>query len=286
MKAKITRLLLAASAVLLIFTGCEKNKETSAVAVDLSKRVTIKCYIYADLDLTRDGLETVPAGTQVVISIPYSDFNNIPSANNKGNWSTTVQTDADGVISANVPVDANGVSVQIAPIDFEYDQIQNPLYHKDATIKKIFKASPLTENILPNVNKTLQITYADDVKDSYTEFAQIAGEVKAELDEKEDGMEFVPQGTKITFEIADQWYSTTTIGIDGKYSISVPADESIKVEGYFTYDKNVYDADNDRYVRKQYKYTIWKSLGSFAFQPEGFENKVDFDFGNGVESKK
>ena len=69
---RIGALMLASAFVL---AGCQDEIQTSELTLDLSKKATVQAYLYAELDLTHQGLEFVPNGTRVLISIPNSEFN-------------------------------------------------------------------------------------------------------------------------------------------------------------------------------------------------------------------
>lgn len=113
---RIGALMLASAFVL---AGCQDEIQTSELTLDLSKRRRYRHIFMPNWDLTHQGLEFVPNGTRVLISIPNSEFN--PSAS--GNWIDTAYVN-NGFIQATVPATNTGVTVQLIPGEFTYDQVQ------------------------------------------------------------------------------------------------------------------------------------------------------------------
>lgn len=109
-------LILAMLAVIVSFISCEKDITTTAVKVDTSKVANLKVYVEADLDTT-SGNESVPSGTQFIVSVRNSDLN--PAYTGTGMWSQTVSANGSGVIELEVPTIDAGVTVYIDAIAFE-----------------------------------------------------------------------------------------------------------------------------------------------------------------------
>jgi hypothetical protein len=245
-KIKTIGALLMASAIL--FTGCKDEIITSELTLDLSKKATVQAYIYAELNLTNQGLEYAPNGTRVLISIPNSAFN--PSAS--GNWIDTLYVN-NGFVQATVPVTSNGVTVQFIPAEFTYDQIQ-PYGSTSSVITKLYKyvGTNTIGSVKPGEIRTQQITYNSVTPlDNFVETVSKKFEAYADVDETNAGLEYVPQGTIVTI-FNDGWSSTATVSAAGRFDANVPKSETV----YFRFQalKLVY-TDFPNTTVKNYRYT-------------------------------
>jgi hypothetical protein len=253
MKKLSNVILVTCLAVAALLSGCDKEVETSALKVDESQKGTLECYVYADINLTTYGLEVVPAGTKVILSIPNDKL----IGRGTGNWTDTVVTDANGYFKKDVPATSSGVPVTITPIDFVYAQVQ-PLTSKDKSISKTFKnsVSP-TVTVKANGNAIKNVEY-DQIVDfaNFTEFVTIKGKVFADMDGSINGLESAPSDVKVIFytTTGSDWskeVSFTNTTIDGKsyttYTVDVPKGQEISCRYSFTKDRFVNGA-NTKYV--------------------------------------
>ena len=79
-----------------LMTSCDKEVESTALTVNLARTVTVKGYVYAELNNRNAGLEFAPSGTLIYCSVPYGDLN--PNATS-GKWADTVRVDDNGQFS-------------------------------------------------------------------------------------------------------------------------------------------------------------------------------------------
>lgn len=209
-------------AAAILFTSCEKI-ETSELTLDLTQTATVKVYLYAELNQTTNGLESVPNGTNVIVSIPNSAFNSTAS----GLWTSNVVV-ANGAIEVTVPATNSGVTVTFTPAEFVYAQVQS--FGSNAqTIQKLFKATAgySLGAVKPGENRSYEITYNSITTPSnYTETVSRKFELRADLDETTVGQELVPMGTSVTFYTTN-WSSTVSVQAAGKVEMSVPKSETI-----------------------------------------------------------
>jgi len=242
---RIGALMLASAFVL---AGCQDEIQTSELTLDLSKKATVQAYLYAELDLTHQGLEFVPNGTRVLISIPNSEFN--PSAS--GTWMDTAYVN-NGFIQATVPVTNAGVTVQFIPAEFTYDQIQ-PFGAVSGVIPKLYKFSGTSTlgAVKPGQVRTQQITYnSQEALSNHVETVHRKFEALAELDETNTELEYVPTNTIITI-YNNGWSTTVTVGGAGKFEADVPVGETVTFR--FVASKRYYTSYPDTET-KNYRYT-------------------------------
>lgn len=154
---KVNLLSLAILAVIVLFSSCKKDVETSDLILDNFKTADLTIYLSASLDLNKKEMSPAPEGTKVVISAPYSDFN--PGA--KGSLTDTLKVDAQGKVVAKVKTSSKGVTYTIQPIDFEYNQKQ-PEGQVKSTLRKILKTTKQNHKVLPNEVKILKFTYDNE----------------------------------------------------------------------------------------------------------------------------
>lgn len=211
--------------------SCDKEITTSPLTLDKSQKAIIKGYVYADLDQTKLGDEAVPAGTRVIISVPYSEL----GLTGSGSLIDTLEIDNEGSFTYSVPVKLNGSEVTAKVIDFTYDQVQ-PLdfSNQNATIKKIFVGASMTfSNLKPSDVQIQKITLATKTFIDPVDYYNVSGQFKCERDSSSDGLETVPAGTNFIFSTTG-WSTKVTLAADGKYTVAVPADKPITVEYDFT----------------------------------------------------
>lgn len=203
-------------ALAIIFTGCEKDIETSDLTLDLTKKATIRAYFYAELDQTALGLEFAPNGTKVMVSIPNSDFN--PTAT--GNYIDSAVV-TDGMIEVSVPATNNGVSVSLIPAEFVHEQKQ-AANQNSSVIKKIYKitAAQTVGSVKPGQVRYHQATYTTTSFDNFEELVSVKFELKANVDENVAN-EFVPSGTVVTLYTSG-WSTTATVSASGRLDANVP----------------------------------------------------------------
>jgi len=242
---RIGALMLASAFVL---AGCQDEIQTSELTLDLSKKATVQAYLYAELDLTHQGLEFVPNGTRVLISIPNSEFN--PSAS--GNWIDTAYVN-NGFIQATVPVTNTGVTVQLIPAEFTYDQVQ-PYGAVSGVIPKLYKFTGTSTlgAVKPGQVRTQQITYNSiEALSNHVETVSRRFEGYADTDETEVGLEYVPRGVVMTI-FNSGWSTTVTVDFSGRFDANVPVNETV----YFRFQapKQVYTTYPSTTV-KTYRYT-------------------------------
>lgn len=213
-------------ALALIFTGCEKEIETSKLTLDLTKEATVRAYLYAELNNTTDGFELVPNGTKVILSIPNSSFNSSAT----GNWIDTAIV-SNGFIEAKVPATNTGVTVTFIPAEFMYNQVQ-PAFSQTAQIQKIYTVTGAAKTLAVKTGevRSIQIKYEGiESMTNFTEKVNIKFELKADIDDTNDpDYEYVPSATVVTFYNAD-WSATATVGEKGVVSIDAPKSKNINI---------------------------------------------------------
>ncbi|MGC8802782.1 MAG: hypothetical protein ACP5PS_03285 [Bacteroidales bacterium] len=253
-----------------LMTSCDKEVESSALVVNLSRTVTVKGYVYAELNNRSAGLEFAPAGTLIYCSVPYGDLNPAAGA---GKWTDTVRVDENGQFSIAVPVDDNGVTLTIEAEAFEYNQIQ-PFGANSNTIRKFYTAAPVVRNISTTQVPVIEVFYAATTPASYVEKVKINVTVEAELNNSIAGNEPVAK-QKITLHNAD-WAQEYTTDENGKFTAVVPANQNIFYTISFVYAKTV--PDGGGYKEENYKYEVKSGYaGNFAT-----ETDVLLNLGGGV----
>ncbi|MEJ5263830.1 MAG: hypothetical protein WHT29_00785 [Bacteroidales bacterium] len=251
-------------------TSCDKEVDSTALVVNLSRTVTVKGYVYAELNNRRAGWEFAPAGTLVYCSIPYSDLNPAAGA---GKWSDTARVDENGQFSLQIPVDDNGVNLTIEAASFEYDQIQ-PFGSNSNTITKFYTAAPIVVGVSTTSVPVIQVFYATITPASYVEKTQIKVTVEAELNNSIAGNEKVVN-QKITLH-NNGWAQEYTTDEKGEFTATVPANQDIFFTISFEYAKTV--PDGIGYKQENYKYEVKGGyVGNFAT-----ESEVTLDLGGGV----
>ncbi|HPW66326.1 MAG TPA: hypothetical protein PLY32_05505 [Salinivirgaceae bacterium] len=238
----------------IVFSSCSKEVETSALTLDQTKNATLIVHFYAELDQTINGLEKVPDGTRAIIRIDNKEFN--PAAN--GFWSELVTING-GKIELTIPATDKGVRVEIFPIEFTYEQVQ-PHGSISEKINKTysFSGNAVENGVKPNEIRTHEINY--DIITGFDDFVETVDqkfELKAELDATNSDIEYVPNGSSVTFFNAN-WTETVTVGPAGRVNISLPANENISV---VFYGIKTYKVGDDTYT-KMHKYET--NIGAFG----------------------
>ncbi|HOG18889.1 MAG TPA: hypothetical protein PKW37_00405 [Salinivirgaceae bacterium] len=241
-------------ASIVIFSSCSKEVETSALTLDQTKNATLIVHFYAELDKTINGLEKAPDGTKAIIRIDNKEFN--PNAD--GFWSQLV-TIKDGKIEQIIPVTDQGITVEIFPVEFTYEQVQ-PYGSVSEKINKTYRFSGnAAENgVKPNEVRTHEINY--DLITAFDDFVETVAqkfELKAELDATNSDLEYIPNGSSVTF-FTDNWSKTVTVGSAGRVDISVPVGEAISA---IYYGDKTYKDSNGNTVVKKHKYEA--PIGTF-----------------------
>ena len=130
------KFLLVILLISIVFYSCDKEVQTSPLTIDMASKGTIKGYVFADLDLTKTGLEPAPAGTKVLLSVSYNEY----WYNSMGSYQDSAKLDNNGQFTVKIPANAEGITVNVTPVDFLYDQKQlnNPT---NPTLKRLYQCS-------------------------------------------------------------------------------------------------------------------------------------------------
>jgi hypothetical protein len=254
-----------------LMTSCDKEVESTALTVNLARTVTVKGYVYAELNNRNAGLEFAPSGTLIYCSVPYSDLNPFAPG---GKWADTVRVGDNGQFSINVPVDDNGVNLTIEAGSFTYNQVQ-PFGANSNSIEKFYTAAPVVVAVSTTHTPVVEVFYTATTPAFYVEKVKINVTVEAELNESLTGNEKVAN-QKITLH-NNGWAQEYTTDDNGEFTAVVPANENIFYTISFEYAKTVSDGGGG-YKQENYKYEV-KSVyvGNFAS-----ESDVTLDLGGGV----
>ncbi|MCX7985966.1 MAG: hypothetical protein N2662_03405 [Bacteroidales bacterium] len=252
------------------FTSCDKEVDSTALVVNLSRTITVKGYVYAELNNRSAGLEYAPAGTKIFFSIPYSDLN--PTAVT-GKWSDTTTVDDNGQFTIQIPVDDNGVNLTIEAQPFEYNQIQ-PFGSNSNSIKKFYSAAPVVKAFSTTQKNVVEVFYTATTPANFVEKVKLNVTVEAELNNSIAGNELVAN-QKITLHNSD-WAQEYTTDENGEFTAVVPANQNIYYTISFEYAKTV--PDGLGFKQENYKYEIKSGyVGNF-----GSESDITIDLGGGV----
>lgn len=259
--------------MIMLFTSCDKEKEASPVRVDLTKKATIKGYVFAELDMTSAGVEYAPQGTKILVSVDYSDLNN--SAD--GSWKDTTMVDGNGVFMVQVPADDNGVTAKISPMPFEYNQVQEYGSYFEQ-VPKVYKANAANVSITSNEMEVIQVSYTANDFDNFVKMVGLSGNLVAELNDTIVGQEETTDGIELNFH-SDGWSTSVTTGANGAFTVVVPASQTIMVDYSFEENRVTWNIETGEYVAVPFLYEAEdQSLGSF---PDS-EDKLEIDAGSGV----
>jgi hypothetical protein len=254
-----------------VLTSCDKEIESSSLTIDKTKTGTIKGLVFADLDMTTYGYEnvsTAATGAKVIVTMNYSEL----GLSTGGSLIDTIDIASDGSFEYEVPADANGVTVTAKIIDFVYDQKQE-YGEQHATKKTVFQSTSVDFFVKAN-DVNIQEVYVEDyytlgeIYDWYT----VSGTIYANYDLQAAGNEKLPAGTVVTF-YCNGWSKSYTVLSDGKYSISVPAYESVYIGYNFTLPGKLGDGTSVTYRYKGTEYD-----GYYSADTKG----EDMNLGNGV----
>lgn len=257
---------IAALFIILLSTSCTDDIESTSLTLDNFQKANVKAYVYAELDITKPGLEVVPNGTKVVLTAPYSNFN----ANATGVWSDTLFTDANGMVESSVNVSSKGTTYTVNPVDFESNQTQD-VTASQTYVGKIFESLPQDITLLPFSEEILQFKYSAKDYENFVEFISIDLYLNGDFNETLPGNEVLPSGITITIQSTDSNWSTdinsferTTVEGDNysKATVIVKKGDALKILD-FTYNKTL--ADNS-----QKSYLYFKSLTSYNEHGVGY----------------
>jgi len=243
---KFRSFLLFAAVCSLFFSSCEEDIQKSDLTLDLSKKATVKAYVYAELDKTTAGYEYAPDGTEVLLTISHGNFN--PSAS--GAWQDTAVVN-NGIIEMEVPVTNDGVSVSLSCAEFSQEQLQS----YDANSEKVlmlYKANSSNVRIKTGERKTVEIFYNESALSNHVEMVTVKYEAFADVDEREFN-EYVPEGTEMHV-FNDVFSTTATVGADGVFEVKVPA--NIRFDMEFFAQKTL-DTDPVSYKKYRYRQNNW-----------------------------
>jgi hypothetical protein len=257
---------------LVAFSSCKDEVVVSSpITVATKDSATISGFVTADLNLQKAGNEAVPAGTQLMVTIPYSDLNSTAS----GTWQKFVVTVGDsGKYSVKVPTNTKGVRVTIAPIPFTYNQVQ--AYANGAQVPALklqfSTASYGPYTFVSSQNASLNMNYGTTSGGVVgVEKVLISGKAKAETNAEIVGLENLPDGTKIIFT-ASGWADSTTVQ-NGQYSMYVPKGVSVtyKISTIIStryYVPNLVDITKSTYTNEDRLYTITSTFTSLSNNPK------------------
>jgi hypothetical protein len=268
-RMSVFAILFVMAAVLMV--SCDKDETATSLSVNLLKKATVKGYVYAQLDLTADGLEKAPAGTKVLVSIPYSYLNSSAS----GNYKDTAVVNDQGFFEIEVPVGNTSAYITFIPIPFETSQVQS-LGSVESPLMKYYTADTYSINLSASDFEIIQITYTANDYADYVELAQISGIFRAETNDTISGTEVTREGIELVFH-GYGWNKTVTTTAGGAYSITVPANNIIYVDYSFTAQHVVWSTHNSKYLPVLYIYE-GKSQYVSDFSPAIIE---DFDISAG-----
>jgi len=249
----------------LSFTSCEEMIVSSDETIDLAPKATISGNVLAELNLQSAGSEAVPAGTELLVEVSYTDIN----PGSAGKWMDTIQVSANGKYSVQVPADANGVTVSILPFAFVADQTQ--AYGSLATkVTKTYSVTAATMKAISGGQSiVLDIAYDKiTAAPSFVDKVKITGAFTANLDQQLGGNENVPNGTVINFYNAS-WKDSAVV-TNGKYSISVPKGVALTVKSKFTYSKKVWNQTTSAYSNVNYEFK-YEALRTYNTMDEVFD---------------
>jgi hypothetical protein len=231
------------------FTSCEQMIVSTDETIDLAPKATLTGNVMAELNLQSSGFEAVPAGTQLLVEVSYSDIN--PAS--AGKWMDTIQVSADGKYSVQVPTDANGVSVSILPFAFVADQTQAFGSMLSKVTKTYSVIAATTKTIAQGQSLIVDITYDKlTAAPSFVDKVKITGAFTANLDQQLGGNENVPNGTVINF-YNSSWKDSAVV-TNGKYSIAVPKGLALTIKSKFTYSKKVWNQTTSAYSNVNYEF--------------------------------
>jgi hypothetical protein len=241
-----------------VFTSCEKEETASPLTIDKTQTATMKGYLFADLDLTKAGLEVVPAGTKVFGYITNADILD-NSAN--GLWKDTVVVGTDGSYTFTFPIGFTSSTLNIVPLAFEFEQVQGFGVY-DTTLPKVFANAGTTSASATAGGVIPQLSYTGTIRNDYQQMTKITGKLEAELDNTRSGNESLISKTITFYTVGDNgksWYKTETLS--STYSIEVPCNTTVYIDYNFEESVKISDGNSKTYV---FKTPPAISLGTFG----------------------
>ena len=244
MKRVKTNLTTLVVALVVMFTACDKDVETSGLELNKDKSATIRGYVYAELDKTSAGVEMAPAGTLIAVKIANSDY----KTGVAGAYTDTVAVSASGTFSIEVPADDDGVTVNITAIPFEAAQVTSYGTYEES-VTKIYTATVAPVSVSSGDVIIQQITYSAADFTNFVPMVEISGRIYAELNDTlpslgVSGSEELEMSVELTF-YTDEWVEVLTTNGDGTFTVVVPKGQSIKVDGYVVADAYVVAEDDE-----------------------------------------
>lgn len=226
-----------------------------AVIVDIDESedtylANVTMSFYSDIDLTSIGLETIPTGTQVVIT------------NSDKTYESTVEV-VNSQIAVELPVTESGSNFTFTVMPF----ITTGLNNEGETITLEYSAHDVNvDYLLPGESKTVsEVTLSGTVVESYEkpELVLIGGTITADLNEKTEGYEAFG-GTIFTLvNQAGTWSTPITTDNLGGYTASVPENETI----FLTCDLNLNKITGE----------VSQITGDTIYNSESFRLVIDID---------
>jgi hypothetical protein len=137
--------------VVLLLGSCDNEITSTELVVDESKTAALKLYVKAELDNTIEGEESVPDGTQFIVSVAKNDLNGNFTGDDR--WVTTVST-TGGVLQVNVPATNDGITAYVDAVAFEATYEVNDTLSK----QKVYKYNDQFDGITIGSNHVDQIT--------------------------------------------------------------------------------------------------------------------------------
>lgn len=264
----------------LSLTSCTEDQLTSSkISVDTTQVATVAGIAYAELDLQKSGKEFAPAGTSLLITVPYSELN---SDVEKGNWEEMITVGENGTYSVEVPSNNKGVTVTITPTDFTADlKLENNSQFPTQTT--VYTSDPVTASVKVGLTSFSDINYTIKSKEELNFTAMVYGKVTGELDLDNTDEEALPSGTIITFigKKDDKIVWSKDFSTSGKnYEVQIPAGVDITAHWNFKASKNIPTVlDPSEFAKARYSYVGNATIGNFA--PET-DNIKDFSIGGGI----
>ncbi|MDR1878197.1 MAG: hypothetical protein LBQ64_01375 [Bacteroidales bacterium] len=286
------KIIIPTAIVAVMFTSCNKYEESNPIDLGQLPTVTLSGNVYADLDETTPSLEYAPAGTEILVSIPYADYD----ANNAsgGNHTISATIGEEGRYSVNIPVVSSGVTATISFADFIRDvKKQNSVGQQETTPKR-FICNDISVSIGSGTGQGSRILvnaqYTSNAVDpnastsiaNPTHTVEVSG--KIEYGNSDTTVTSIPEGTTfiavITLTDPDgRTYKTTTTvstGAAGTYRIQTPMVErgtaSIKLDGEaFWIFLDVYTGK-----RALYRYVLNTSIGGIYNTPTHTNRDISY----------
>jgi hypothetical protein len=244
------KLFIAALVGATVFTSCKKYEVSEAITKEsiasLPDKVIVSGWAYAQLDETLTGVQPVPDGTKVRVSIPYSQYGFSTSVT--GNYIIDAVT-KDGYYKIEVPVPSRSVTCTLS-----FEQIRCQVKRQDANgnPEQVWKVFTYPDQTLSGVGGSkmndvkVNVTYTSaagntepnaDKIERPTTTRKVVG--KLEYMDRDSSTNFygstdryiaVPQGTKVIANITltdvnNRTYNEkviVTVLAGGEYELTVP----------------------------------------------------------------